>query len=224
MHLQPAFALEPIRSAAAALRRERRTAGPVAEVRVELADPFDPARPVLEQFIRESFAAAYGARVEKFMPKLMSVLTPAGDIIAVCGLRDPRNGPLFLESYLDQPVEAALERVAGRPISRRGLTEVGNLAIARPGFARFLIAALTEHLHATGQEWAVFTAVPALRNAFSRLGIELVTLGPARISSLPARDRAKWGTYYDQKPLVMAAGVEQSRSALKRTGFEPIIL
>ncbi|HET9702052.1 MAG TPA: thermostable hemolysin, partial [Burkholderiales bacterium] len=194
MHPQPALALEPTRTAAAAARRERRTTAPTSEVRVDLTDTFDPARPVLEQFIRESFAAAYGARVEAFMPKLMSVLTPAGDIIAVCGLRDPRNGPLFLESYLERPVEAVLERVAGRPVSRRGLTEVGNLAIARPGFARFLIAALTEHLHDTGQEWAVFTAVPALRNAFSRLGIELVTLGPARISSLPARDRAKWGT------------------------------
>lgn len=224
MHLQPAHTKVSPRTAATSPRRERAPVESNAEVRVQLADHFDPDRSRFEGFIRDGYEAAYAARIERFMPRLMSVLTPAGDIIAVCGLRDPRHGPLYLEHYLDQPVEAVLERAAGRPVSRRNLTEVGNLAIGRPGFARFLIAALTEHLHNIGQEWAVFTAVPALRNAFSRLGVDLVSLGAARISAIPARDRAQWGRYYEQKPLVMAASVEQSRVALGRSGFQPIIL
>jgi hypothetical protein len=224
MHLQPAVAKERHNNAAAPLRRGRRCAEPGGEVRVEFADLFDPARSALEEFVRASYLATYGARLERFLPRLMSVRTPSGDIIGACGLRDPRSGPLFLESYLDRPVEAVLERAAGRPVSRRRLMEVGNLAIARPGFARFLIAALTEHLHENGHEWAVFTAVPALRNGFSRLGIELTTLAPARIGCIPARERPQWGSYYEQKPLVMAAGVEQSRAALLSCGFQPIIL
>lgn len=224
MHLEPAIAQDILRNAVKPPRRAPRDAEPVGEVSVEFADLFDPARAGLEQFVRSSFEATYGARIERFMPKLMSVRTPGGEPIAVCGLRDPRHGPLFLESYLDQPVEASLERATRRPVSRRDLMEVGNLAIARPGFARFLMAALTEHLHDSGREWAVFTAVPALRNAFTRLGIDLVTLAPARVGRIPARERPQWGSYYDQKPLVMAAGVKQSRAALSRGGFLPIIL
>jgi hypothetical protein len=191
---------------------------------VRFADSFDAARAGLERFIRESFQTAYGARLERLMPRLMSVGTPRGELIAACGLRDPRHAHLYLEHYLDQPVESSLERAAGRPVSRRGLMEVGNLAIARPGFARFLIAALTDHLHDSGREWAVFTAVPALRNAFARLGIELLTLAPARVGCIPARERAQWGSYYDHRPLVMAADVAQARSALVRGHFLPISL
>lgn len=187
-----------------------------AALEVDFADRYEPARGVLEQFVRASFEAAWGARLEQLMPRLMSVRTPRDGLIAVCGLRDPRYNSLYLEHYLDLPVESALERAAGEPVSRNALMEVGNLAVARPGHARFLIAALTGHLHETGRQWAVFTAVPALRNAFARLGIDLVTLCPARIGRLPPRERAQWGRYYDSKPLVMAASVAHSRSALRR--------
>lgn len=209
-------AIESARAPAPARSPGRRPDNPGEILHVDLADTYDPARGALEQFVRASFEAAYGARLERLMPLLMSVRTSEDELIAVCGLRDPRYNALYLEQYLDQPVESALERATGAPVSRHGLMEVGNLAVARPGFARHLIAALTGHLHETGRQWAVFTAVPALRNAFARLGIDLVTLCPARIGRLPPRERAQWGRYYDSKPLVMAASVAHSRSALRR--------
>jgi hypothetical protein len=224
MNLDPAIANAVNRRPAVARRTCRRAIpdpSPAA-VKVQFADVFDPARSHLERFIRESFEAAYGAQLDRLMPTLMSVRGPRGDLIAACGLRDPQRCALFLEAYLDEPVEWVLECATRAPVTRRRLMEVGNLAVARPGFARFLIAALADHLHDSAREWAVFTAVPALRNAFSRLGIELITLAPARIGRIPPRERARWGSYYDQKPLVMAANVEQSRSALGRAGVLPV--
>lgn len=181
---------------------------------VDFADAGSPSRPVLEQFVAASFAMAYGANLSHFLPRLMSLRDRSGGLVAVCGLRDARVERLFLEAYLDLPPEAILRAMTGRAVDRTGLMEVGNLAIARPGMARYLIAALTEHLHRLGKEWAVFTAVPALVNAFTRLGVRLVPLGRADIGRLPEAERGAWGRYYDSQPVVAAANVAQSRTAV----------
>ncbi len=181
---------------------------------VQFADVGGESRQPLEQFVSASFAAAYGARLSHFMPQLMSLRDRRDEVIAVCGLRDAGVERLFLETYLDLPPESVLQAMTGRPVSRGSLTEVGNLAVARPGMARYLIAALTEHLYRTGKAWAVFTAVPSLVNAFTRLGIRLVFLGRADIRRLPEAERADWGRYYDTEPVVAAASVEQSRAAI----------
>jgi len=200
-----------------------RTAAGAGSLKVRLHERGDPERRCLEDFIRGSFRVAYQARIRHFMPMLMSVRSPKGELVAACGLRDPRHEPMFLETYLPVPAEARLAEALGEPVRRAGLMEVGNLAVARPGFARFLIAALTGHLHAHGWQWAVFTAVPALRNAFARLGICLVELGLADARKLSPSQRVQWGGYYDCEPMVMAARVSQSRSALRSAKFPPIL-
>lgn len=202
--------------AASAPWKLRRLPGPpgLRGMAVDFAESGSPSREPLEQHVAASFASAYGARITHFMPQLMSLRDRLGELIAVCGLRDAGAEQLFLETYLDLPPETVLEAVTGRAVDRGSLMEVGNLAISRPGMARYLIAALTEHLHRMGKEWAVFTAVPTLVNAFSRLGVRLVFLGRADIGRLPEGERADWGRYYDSEPVVAAANVQQSRAAV----------
>jgi len=170
-------------------------------------------RPLVEGFIRRGFERAYGAHLTLLMPTLMSLRRDA-DIVAACGLRAAAVEQLFLETYLDQPVETALSGATGKSIGRTEIVEVGNLVIARAGHARRLIFHLTTHLHSTGPAWVVFTAVPALRNNFRRLGIPLVTLGTADGKRLPAAARAEWGDYYEQAPAVTAVCVEAAFSAV----------
>lgn len=170
-------------------------------------------RPLVEAFIRRGFERAYGARLTRLMPALMALHRDT-EIVAACGLRAAAAGRLFLESYLDQPVEAEISRVAGIPPNRADIVEVGNLVIARAGYARRLIFHLTTHLYAAGSAWVVFTAVPALRNNFRRLGIPLVTLAAADGDRLPAAARAEWGDYYGQAPMVTAVRVETAFSAV----------
>lgn len=190
--------------------------------RVEMVRQDSPARPEVEGFIRASFAAAYGARLHHFLPDLMSVRDGRRALLAVLGLRPAESGALFLEQYLDARIEDALARALRRDVTRAGLVEVGNLAVAHSGGARWLIAALTAYLKGAGVDWAVFTAVPALRNAFVRMGIELTSLAPADPRRLGEAERAQWGRYYETGPVVMAASVHQAFDALtsflRRTG------
>jgi hypothetical protein len=182
--------------------------------RVEILDERSAGRPEAEAFIRQDYARAYGADLRHFLPQLMSLRSRDNALRAVLGFRPARGTLLFLEHYLNQPVERVLgERIVGA-VARDRLVEVGNLAVAHAGGARWLIAALTAYLYAAGTEWAVFTAVTALRNAFARLGVELVTLATADGGRLPAEERSRWGRYYDSAPMVVAANVRQSYEAL----------
>ena len=173
-------------------------------------------RPEIESFIRRGFERAYRARITRFMPRLMA-LRRGSSLAAACGLRSAATRPLFLETYLDRPIETALSAAAGRPIARSSIIEVGNLVVARAGGARRLIVHLTHYLGAAGADWVVFTAVPALRNNFTRLGIPLETLGAADSSRLDEAERADWGDYYTLGPMVTAVRVAAALQAVRGT-------
>ena len=175
----------------------------------------DGDRGSTESFIATQFNKAYGAKITEFMPELMG-LYDNDALAAACGLRAAATGPMFLEQYLEYPLEAVLGRATGTQIERRTLVEVGNLSISRPGYARHLLCSLTMHLRNIGMQWAVFSAVPTLRNNFQRLGIPLITMAPASPDKLPANIKASWGTYYDQQPQVTAVSVEAAFKALDR--------
>jgi hypothetical protein len=166
----------------------------------------DRERPDVEDFIRRGFENAYGSSLAQFMPELM-VLRHGPEIAAACGLRSAAADRLFLEIYLDAPVETVLGAASDPSAARADITEVGNLVIARPGYARRLIVHLAACLYARGCRWVVFSAVPALRNSFRRIGIPLITLAPADAGRLSTDERARWGTYYDHSPVVTAVNV-----------------
>lgn len=178
---------------------------------------FAPVAPLdaggVRDFIRDAFLSAYGARITQFLPRLHA-LHRGAELMAACGLRLAADETLFLETYLDQPVETLLSAYAGCAIERTRVVEVGNLSIARPGLSRHFIVHLTGHLHEAGMEWTVFTAVPALRNNFARLGIPVATLAPAHAQRVPADQLAAWGSYYEQGPVVCAVKVEDAHARL----------
>lgn len=186
-------------------------------VRIDIIDEAGAGRAQAEQFIHDQYARAYGADVRHFLPRLMCLRNDAGDLRAALGFRRARGEQLFLEHYLDAPIERALQAGTGQAVDRFSLVEVGNLAVAGAGGARWLIAALTSYLKAAGYDWAVFTAVAALRNAFEKLGVSLTVLAPASVTRLAKSERAAWGRYYDTRPQVVAANVHQSFAAISRS-------
>lgn len=186
---------------------------------VGLAAAGDRGRHEAEVFVRQVFATAHGAEVTHFLPLLMDLRNDAGHLLGVLGLREAGAGHLFLERYLDRPVEACLSGAAGEPVARDEIVEVGNLAVATAGGGRWLITALTAFLHAMGKGWVVFTCGPQLQNAFSRMGMELLDLGEATPEALSPEERARWGRYYDQRPHVMAGRVAHGYEVLS-TLFE----
>lgn len=169
-----------------------------------LSGPDAPERTELEQFIRLVFHRAYGARIRHFMPQLMSLRDADGRLLAVCGLRNADREPLFLETYLEAPVEQVIAARTGDAVGRGDVVEVGNLAVAAPGIAPHLLASVSRYLHGTGTQWAVFTAIPLLRNSLARLNMPLEVLADATLQHIDAAERPAWGSYYARNPQVLA--------------------
>jgi len=136
-----------------------------------------------------------------------------------------------LENYLERPVEEVLQTHLAQEIRREGIVEVGNLSALYPGAARWLIVAVTALLYGEGYRWVTFTGTATLRNGFYRLGLRPVELGAATLGHLPERERADWGSYYDNAPTVMAGDIahgyhslllHRDLSKLLRAGIEQV--
>ncbi|MEJ2315949.1 MAG: thermostable hemolysin [Gammaproteobacteria bacterium] len=193
--------------------RQRRSAS--QPVLVEQSSQRHRTRREIEQFVYDRFAASYGADIRHFLPVLMALRAGDGRIQAVLGMRPAEHDRLFLETYLDRPIEERLAIETGSPVDRASVMEVGNLAVSSKGGGRHLITVLTSYLHASGHQWVVFTIGPVLQNSFRRLGLPLIDLGPANAEDLDARERAAWGSYYAQRPRVMAGRVADGYLVLK---------
>lgn len=159
----------------------------------------------VEAFIRATFKSRYDADVACFAPNLM-VLESGDCIVAAAGWRCAADEPLFLESYLDVPVETEVARLAGHPVVRSRIVEVGNLAAARSGGSIDVIMTLARHLDRLGFEWVVFTATRELLGIFRKLGLAPLALAPADPERLGVRAGA-WGRYYDSAPVVVAGRI-----------------
>lgn len=172
-----------------------------------------PRRAAAEDFIRNVFRRRYEAEVPGFAPNLM-LLEQAPRIVAAAGWRGAESEALMLEQYLDEPIEHAISRLAGQPVPRGRIVEVGNLAAERPGGSVAVILALAAHLDQLGFEWVVFTATSELIGIFRRLDLPPLALAPADPQRLGAQAQA-WGRYYDTRPVVVAGRL---RLALEKGG------
>lgn len=179
---------------------------------VHFSQPDADDRAEVEQFISNVFYQAYGAKIKRFKPCLMSLRDQDNKLVAACGFISAALEPLFLETYLDRPIEAVLSERVGFQVRRDNIVGVGNFSVIEPGMARYLITAINDHLHSTSNQWVVFTAVPMLRNVFIKLKMNPVILGDADKGRLPLEEQAEWGSYYAQKPQVMAVQRIERRS------------
>lgn len=174
------------------------------QLATSISGPDAADRQVLEAYIQHVFRQAHGASIRHFLPQLMSLRDGEGRLLAVCGLRHAEQEKLFLENYLDAPVESVLSRKIGHDVARNDIVEVGNLAVADPVHARSLLASISLYLYGTGTHWAVFTGLATLRNSLRKLNMQVHSLAEASITRLPAEEQADWGSYYQDGPQVMS--------------------
>ncbi|WP_247256527.1 thermostable hemolysin [Pseudomonas moorei] len=180
--------------------------------------PDDPQRECFETYIQQRFRKAHGADIRHFMPELFGMSNDAGELCAVAGVRLADDGELFLERYLDEPIDPLISAAADRPVERTGIVEVGNLAASDTGSARMSIIAITYLLAMGGLEWVAFTGNIGLVNSFHRLGLKPVTLcaaDPARLGD----DRYSWGSYYESKPWVHVGNIRAGFIHLRNIGL-----
>lgn len=183
--------------------------------RLELVPPGHPARSSLEAFICAEFYRAYGARLHHFCHMLAGHRAADGAWVAALGYTLAADDRLFLEQYLDDPVELAIGAHSGHPVARAVVVEVGNLAARDAGAGRRLIVAMTHYLHRLGLEWVAFTATRGLLNSFARLRLAPSVLAVADPGRL-AQGGSDWGSYYASRPQVMFGNIGFGHDHLAR--------
>lgn len=215
---EPALVESPaVRQRRDSLLRRTLTPGP----RFELLAPAEPLREEAEHYVAERYQAAYHAELQHFLPFLLTMRC-LGSLSGVAGMGPASAAPLFLERYLQGPVEQLLATHSGSGVARADVVEIGNLAADQRGASHLLFVMFSAVLHRAGYRWLTFTATRALRNNLQKLGFPLLTLGAASLEQIPADERDQWGTYYDTDPQVVAGSLDvamqiiQERPLLRR--------
>ncbi|WP_367382105.1 thermostable hemolysin [Stenotrophomonas cyclobalanopsidis] len=173
-----------------------------------LITPDHPQRGEVEAFIAATYRQRFGADVRSFMPQLLAYRDTRGQLVAAVGLRNAASDALFVEHYLDDPVEEVLgQRLHSAP-RRDQIAEVGHFAASTPGVARELIVQLAWVLNAAQVDWVLFVATQQLRNAFVRLHLAPMDLVAARAERMGS-GAADWGRYYETQPRLMCGNIRE---------------
>lgn len=193
-----------------------------------------------QAFIKRIYAYIHHARLSYFMPILFSGFAnmpsygdwlstddnalPAfkGTSVAI-GLKPICEDKIFLEQYLDTPIQSEISKVAGEPVSRQRIFEIGNLASGCAGSARLMIAFLVFYLSApvlnpitheyqNKADWVVCTGTDAVRHILAHMGIRSHVIAKATAEALKDPEQvSSWGHYYQHNPLVVAINVADAK-------------
>lgn len=172
-----------------------------------------PERAGLERFIAQQFFKSYGAHVSHFCDTLVGCRDSEGRWIAALGYTLARDGAVFLEQYLDGPLESEIAARTAMPVSRHHIVEVGNMAATHAGAARELIVCLTRYLYRRGFVWVAFTATRGLLNSFARLRLQPKVICDADARRLPGAGK-NWGSYYNARPVVVFGDIRSGYAQL----------
>ena len=169
----------------------------------------DAFRPSLEEFIRSSYETIFNAKLKGFLPQLVAAYTEDDQIQAAFGYSDADRNSLFLESYIDEPIDALLTRRLNRTVPRSKIVEVGNLSIDRSANSIESMRDIARYLQSLGYEWIVCTATRYLRLLFLKSGAKPITIAqasPKRVNN----DGTNWGNYYATRPAILVGHVDRS--------------
>ena len=161
--------------------------------------------------IQRRYQDVFGASVTPAFGSYMSH-GAEGRIGAALGYRRAGEGTLFLEAYLDRPVEEKVAEAFGRRVARGQIVEIGNFAADCAMTMIELWGAAANDL-AGGSEIAVATLTAPLRRMFARIGVPVTVLAPARPDRL-AGGGAGWGCYYENDPQVCAGVIVDGQAAI----------
>jgi hypothetical protein len=170
----------------------------------------DARRAEAEAFVRGRFLRSHGAQINTFMPTLLLLTDPGDGLAAVAGFRCALDEPLFLEKYLDAPIEQALSSQTRVRARRAEIIEVGNFAAIDSRRAKILMSFMPVFFLGCSARWIVFTATTAIRGILAVMGGRCIELAGAD-GACVAGGTDEWGRYYASDPRVMAGYLPSAR-------------
>jgi len=173
-------------------------------------------REPVEDFIARAYAREFAASIAVHYPLLISVSDGIGGICAAVGVRMACDEALFLEQYLDRPVEATLRHVLDRHVGRDVIVELGSFASTGFNMSVYLLGAVSAYLSTRGFEVGLVTATDKLSRLFDIFDFPTQVICPAGREAL--RDQTEdWGTYYSRNPRVIAGSIGQCLAAVLKS-------
>jgi len=167
-----------------------------------------PATPHFE-LIGRRYREVFGASAR---PSFSEWMQAGGVAAAALGYRRGSSGPLFLEVYLDRPVEELVSEALGRQVARDAIVEIGNFAADNAIAMVELWGRAANDLGGNG-EVAVATLTAPLRRMFARIGLPITPIAradPARLENASA----EWGSYYATDPMVCMGVIAEGQAAI----------
>ena len=140
------------------------------------------------------------------------------------GFRPGLYRPMFLEQYLDAPIEQQVSALSRQPVDRCSLVEIGNFAVASKGYGPLVMVLMAAALAEAGYEWMIFTVTEQVERLIRRLGFKPHYLASADANRL-AGEKLHWGSYYENNPRVMAGNIKTATSVIaQRTFLSEIVM
>jgi hypothetical protein len=173
------------------------------------------------RFSAREYRRHFDCELRDFYPAYFC-LSKGSRLLAVCGYR-VGNEALFLEQYLDQPIENLLDAGRACPIPRQAIVEIGGFALRGHAVALPFMVRLAPAFRALGFSHAVCTATLPIRRCLRSLGVPTQVLGRADPSRL-AHSSSNWGKYYAMRPSVISGSIDSAMDrieALEQVGLAP---
>lgn len=192
---------------------ERAPAPETAAAALTTCAPCDPRRAEVERYVRRAFRRVHCASVCSLPTTLLTLRGRDGQLSAVVGCRAAGAERLYLERYLDVPIETALAmRLGLASVPRASIVEIGSLACSGSLAAQRLLRRLPPWLRAQGYAWAVFTATRRVRELLRIFDAPLLELCRASAERV-AGSGDDWGHYYQSDPRVLAGFLPDAEGA-----------
>jgi len=163
------------------------------------------------QFTKDRFQQCFGCELTQFYPIIITSWLK-GELQAVVGVRSAVDGPLFLEQYLNSPVEMLL---GDSSLERSQIVEIGGFAAIDKMAAIPLMEKTANVLLEMGFAQAVCTANKPIRRCLSSINVPFEQLAVADVKMI--QDPAdNWGSYYATAPFVLAGDIQTGAGAIDR--------
>ena len=155
----------------------------------------------LESRIRSGFGHHFDACIESFMPDL-AVYQHVSGAHGVIGIRGASDEQLFLETYLNQPIESVIGDIVRQPILRSAIVEVGQFIVDDKAIIPDFFRDLVPFLQSRNYQWISFTATNRVQSLLTRVRFSGKAIAAATLDRI-GNDVKNWGRYYEFDPCVI---------------------
>lgn len=172
-------------------------------------------------YIEQQYARCYNAKITCDYDDLIVVRDRNKQPLAAAGFRAAgmaeKQQSLYLESYLDQPLECLLSEQYQTEIKREELVEIGNFVATNNRAAFILMQHLWSWLQSHGYIYALLTCTELLERRLRGLPVTVLSTAQASRVSNPQQ----WGSYYQQNPKVMVGKLSHYDHRFHRIRHNP---